>query len=272
MQARPATRSVSRRRGITKSIAARGFSSRLVRVGTAVAGVLGHDQPALVEHAHEAGRPAARRRVAVAAGAGGGEQEERRTGDEIAAVRVEMVDLLPQRRRVLGGWRHDLPELRLALHDLAERILRHGRTIAAAAVWSHGASGTAPAVASGIPPRRRNLARLGQKPSGQLNQRRGRVKKALIAAIAALAVAIVAAPAASAIDKVNTGKLRKGVTVDGVLDHARALQDIAIANDGTRAATTPGYDASVQYVANRLRRAGYRVTLDPFDFPTWELN
>ncbi len=98
------------------------------------------------------------------------------------------------------------------------------------------------------------------------------MRKALIAAIAALAVAIVAAPAASAIDKVKTGKLRKGVTVDGVLEHARALQDIAIANDGTRAATTPGYDASVQYVANRLRRAGYRVTLDPFSFPTWELN
>ena len=98
------------------------------------------------------------------------------------------------------------------------------------------------------------------------------MNKALIAAIATLAVAIVAAPAASAIDKVNTGKLRKGVTVDGVLEHARALQDIAIANDGTRAATTPGYDASVQYVANRLRRAGYRVTLDPFNFPTWELN
>ncbi len=98
------------------------------------------------------------------------------------------------------------------------------------------------------------------------------MRKALIAAIAALAVAIVAAPSASAIDKVNTGKLRKGVTVDGVLEHARALQDIAIANEGTRAATTPGYDASVQYVANRLRRAGYRVTLDPFDFPGWELN
>jgi Zn-dependent M28 family amino/carboxypeptidase len=98
------------------------------------------------------------------------------------------------------------------------------------------------------------------------------VKKALIAAIAALAVAIVAAPAASAIDKVNTGKLRKGVTVGGILEHERALQDIAIENDGTRAATTPGYEASVEYVANRLRRAGYRVTLDPFSFPTWELN
>jgi Zn-dependent M28 family amino/carboxypeptidase len=98
------------------------------------------------------------------------------------------------------------------------------------------------------------------------------VRKALIAAIAALAVAIVAAPAASAIDKVKTGKLRKGVTVDGILEHQRAFQDIAIANDGNRAATTPGYEGSVGYVANRLRRAGYRVTLDPFNFPTWTKN
>jgi Zn-dependent M28 family amino/carboxypeptidase len=98
------------------------------------------------------------------------------------------------------------------------------------------------------------------------------VKKALIAAIAALAVAIVAAPAASAIDKVKTGKLRKGVTVDGILEHERAFQNIALANDGNRAATTDGYDASVDYVANRLRRAGYRVTLDPFSFPIWNQN
>jgi Zn-dependent M28 family amino/carboxypeptidase len=97
------------------------------------------------------------------------------------------------------------------------------------------------------------------------------VKKALIAAVATLVIAIIAAPAASAIDKVKTGELRKGVTVDGILEHERAFQNIALANDGNRAATD-GYDASVDYVANRLRRAGYRVTLDPFNFPTWELN
>ena len=33
----------------------------------------------------------------------------------------------------------------------------------------------------------------------------------------------------------------------------------AIANDDTRAATTPGYDRSVDYVTNRLRAAGYEV-------------
>ena len=98
------------------------------------------------------------------------------------------------------------------------------------------------------------------------------MKKALFAAIAALAVALVAAPAASAIDKVKTGELRRGVTLEGILEHERALQDIAIANDGNRAATTEGYKQSVDYVANRLRRAGYRVTLDSFDFAQFTLN
>jgi Zn-dependent M28 family amino/carboxypeptidase len=89
--------------------------------------------------------------------------------------------------------------------------------------------------------------------------------------VAVTATALLLAPVASAIDKVNTNKLRKAVTVGGILEHERALQRIAIGNGGNRAATTPGYDASVDYVANRLRDAGYRVTLDEFDFPTWVL-
>ncbi len=96
------------------------------------------------------------------------------------------------------------------------------------------------------------------------------MRRALIGAVVALATALVLAPVAGAIDKVNTAKLRKGVTVDGIMEHERALQDIAIANDDTRAATTPGYDASVAYVQQRLKRAGYRVSLDAFDFAHWE--
>jgi Zn-dependent M28 family amino/carboxypeptidase len=98
------------------------------------------------------------------------------------------------------------------------------------------------------------------------------VHRALIAAASAVAVSLALAPAATAIDRVNTQKLRQGVTVDGILEHERALQRIAIAHDGTRAATTPGYDASVDYVVNRLRNAGYNVSLDEFDFPEWTLN
>ena len=96
--------------------------------------------------------------------------------------------------------------------------------------------------------------------------------RVLIAAAAAAIVAFALAPAAQAIDRVNTERLREGVTVDGILEHQRALQRIAIAHDDTRAATTPGYDASVDYVVTRLRAAGYRVSLDGFDFPVWTKN
>jgi Zn-dependent M28 family amino/carboxypeptidase len=98
------------------------------------------------------------------------------------------------------------------------------------------------------------------------------VSRAVIATVATVAVSLALAPAAPAIDRVNTEKLRKGVTVDGILEHERALQRIAIAHDGNRAATTPGYDASVDYVVTRLRAAGYDVSLDEFDFPEWTLN
>ncbi len=98
------------------------------------------------------------------------------------------------------------------------------------------------------------------------------MRKTLLAAIAVLAAALIVAPVASAIDRVNTRELRRGVTLEGVLEHERALQDIALANDGNRAATTTGYRDSVEYVSNRLRRAGYRVTLDEFSFPLWTLN
>jgi Zn-dependent M28 family amino/carboxypeptidase len=98
------------------------------------------------------------------------------------------------------------------------------------------------------------------------------VRRGLLAAVALIAAALLIAPAASAIDRVDTKKLRNGVTLDGILDHARAFQNIAIANDDNRAATTSGYDASVEYVTNRLRAAGYQVTHDEFDFPLWEQN
>jgi Zn-dependent M28 family amino/carboxypeptidase len=96
------------------------------------------------------------------------------------------------------------------------------------------------------------------------------MRRATIATVPALAGALLLAPAAFAIDKVNTSKLRKAVTLEGILEHERALQDIAVANDHNRAATTPGYAASVAYVQKRLQRAGYRVSLDAFNFASWE--
>ncbi|MEU8662090.1 M28 family metallopeptidase [Actinoplanes philippinensis] len=63
----------------------------------------------------------------------------------------------------------------------------------------------------------------------------------------------------------------KCVTVDGVLKHLKEFQRIADRSTdpyypGSRAAGTKGYAASVKYVSGLLRKAGYKVTLDPFEF------
>lgn len=61
------------------------------------------------------------------------------------------------------------------------------------------------------------------------------------------------------------GGLAARVTADGMFVHLRALQDIANANKGNRAEGTPGYDASVEYVAKTLRDKGFDVTTPQFD-------
>jgi Zn-dependent M28 family amino/carboxypeptidase len=56
----------------------------------------------------------------------------------------------------------------------------------------------------------------------------------------------------------------------GAFRHLRALQDIASASGGNRAAGTPGYDRSAEYVAERLKEAGYLVHFEEFEFPFFE--
>ncbi len=55
----------------------------------------------------------------------------------------------------------------------------------------------------------------------------------------------------------SAGQVAQAVTAKGLHAHLAALQRIADENGGTRASGTPGYDASVVYVAEQLRRAGY---------------
>ena len=57
---------------------------------------------------------------------------------------------------------------------------------------------------------------------------------------------------ASAVDEINTQRLRNAVNSAGILSHERVLQRIANNNGGTRASGTPGYQASVDYVAGKL--------------------
>ncbi|WP_022893487.1 M28 family peptidase [Agromyces subbeticus] len=93
------------------------------------------------------------------------------------------------------------------------------------------------------------------------------------AAIAGLALvptgAAMAAPSGAGCDNRTNNtyeKLLECVRVDGVLEHQQALQAIADANDGNRAAGTTGYTESVDYVVETLEAAGWNVELDEFDF------
>ena len=65
----------------------------------------------------------------------------------------------------------------------------------------------------------------------------------------------------------DASRLTRAVTVNGQLKTLRQLQVIANRNDGNRASGLPGYDASADYVAKQLRKAGYRVTTQTFTFP-----
>jgi Zn-dependent M28 family amino/carboxypeptidase len=59
--------------------------------------------------------------------------------------------------------------------------------------------------------------------------------------------------------------LQDKVTVDAMMGHLDELQKIADANGGNRALGTPGYDASVDYVANTLRDKGFDVQTPEFE-------
>src|SRR5690606_8935318 len=59
-------------------------------------------------------------------------------------------------------------------------------------------------------------------------------------------------------------ELADKVTIDGVYGHLGKFQEIADANDGNRADGSPGYQASVDYVAQLLRDKGFDVQTPEF--------
>ncbi|WP_392544508.1 M28 family metallopeptidase [Oryzobacter telluris] len=95
--------------------------------------------------------------------------------------------------------------------------------------------------------------------------------------IAAGVVALsVASPAQAATEEAcanrvnNThAKLAECVTVEGVRAHREALQEIATQHGGTRVSGTAGYDASVAYVVDTLRAAGYTPTVQELTVNTF---
>ncbi len=91
------------------------------------------------------------------------------------------------------------------------------------------------------------------------------------AATAALIGAMTSPPAYADPNNNTVRKLTKAVTVEGVVDHLEAFQDIADEH-GDRAAGRPGYRASVDYVVEQLRAAGYTPTVQAFPFTYAEEN
>ena len=65
---------------------------------------------------------------------------------------------------------------------------------------------------------------------------------------------------------VDSGRLRDAITSQALTGHLEALQQAADAHGGNRAAGTPGFTASADYVAGRLEQAGYRVQRQQFSY------
>lgn len=131
-------------------------------------------------------------------------------------------------------------------------LLRAGVLVAAGAVVLSGASTAAAASARAHPAQGpASAVRTSSAPSAQLPP------------------ADVAADVCAA--RVNDSHLALAecVTLEGVRAHQTALQAVAAAHGGTRASGTPGHDASVAYVVDTLRRAGYTPVVRPVGFRTF---
>src|SRR5215218_5662581 len=77
-------------------------------------------------------------------------------------------------------------------------------------------------------------------------------------------------PVQAAPKETDRQRLIEAVTVPGIQEHLRAFARFAAKNGGNRASTTVGYGSSAHYVATRLREAGYRVHIQPFDYLCFE--
>lgn len=92
------------------------------------------------------------------------------------------------------------------------------------------------------------------------------MRRRTVAAVVALVVSALTACSSSAPPPpADLGADLAGmVTVDGVFRHLAELQKIADAHDGNRADGSPGYQASVDYVAKTLRDRGFDVQTPEF--------
>src|SRR5258708_9769533 len=85
---------------------------------------------------------------------------------------------------------------------------------------------------------------------------------------AVMAIAVTALASCSSTESAPAPDLPRDVagkgTADGMYAHLRKLQEIADANRGSRAESTPGYDASVDHVPQALKDKGFDVQTPEF--------
>ncbi|MHD0280723.1 M28 family peptidase [Rhodococcus aetherivorans] len=91
----------------------------------------------------------------------------------------------------------------------------------------------------------------------------------VVAAIVLLVAACSEEPPAP--PPVDPAVLAGAVGIDAVVGHLTELERIATEHDGNRAVGTAGYDASVDYVAGRLRDAGFDVQTPEFDVRSFDV-
>ena len=99
-----------------------------------------------------------------------------------------------------------------------------------------------------------------------------RTLKTVIICALALATTIAGVGVTPAQNGTNTERLRRAVAVPGILQHLKEFQEIADDHGDTRSAGTRGYKESVDYVVERLKKAGYKVTRQNFSFNRFEEN
>ncbi|HTK67453.1 MAG TPA: M20/M25/M40 family metallo-hydrolase [Pseudonocardia sp.] len=97
-----------------------------------------------------------------------------------------------------------------------------------------------------------------------------RVLSRTAAALLVLVAVLLGAAGSSAVsspESVDTTALRAAMSIESIRDHLVALNSIARDNGGTRAVGTPGFQASVEYVRERLTADGYQVRVQSYEVP-----
>ena len=96
-----------------------------------------------------------------------------------------------------------------------------------------------------------------------------RAKRSVCFGLVFLLSLLAAVPFNSALanDPANTQGFRKAVTLKGIREHQAAFQSHSDANGGSRVAGSAAYEASANYVVQKMQAAGYQVSSQYFQFP-----